>query len=831
MRAICGTIHAVVALAASVAAADVSKTVNGKVELAKAEEVHVRKGVGNFLAKLKAGKPVTVAYLGGSITAMDGWRNMTTDWLRKAKTGSEVTEVHASIGGTGSDLGVFRLGHDALSKNPDLLFVEFATNDGHESAETIWRNFDGIVQQTWRKNPKTDIVFTYTITKQMMKEYGAGNMNHAASAMERLADHYGIPSVCFGPRVADEVKAGRLVMSLGEFATAVPKETPDRDKVINEELKKKGQTLFAKDGVHPALPGHEFYLKSIVAAFKAMRKLPPARHAAFVGRPFFDGTLAEAKMVPVDETMLVGEGWTKLAADEPEQKAFGKRGGQFWRADRPGARLSFRFRGTKCGIYDLLAPRGANVRITVDGKVTHQSCPRFDSYCTYTRLAPLWVFKGENGEHSVEIEVLEKQPDRTLVKKEPTNTPKYDGTWFQPCQIMVVGDVVTHGKMFKREKSGNRALRGEVTEPKKGSVVSQILPEQKAFFALSRDEKFDMIMTEEGHAAIDATWPKEGKTGLSQEWGRPQPIRISWELRGGGQPLRKYVVRLIRASDGVCVQEIKGPKPYVSVHSLEIATRFLVKVYEINAGRETLFAESEFETEDYAPRLLDVSPVNARDLGGRIGLGGRRVRQGVVFRSAGLNPDSKVFKDASGVITNFVVGRFPNPESAASLTARHGIKTDLDLRSDEETYGLKSSPLGKGVKYVQVPATFYGDYYSSDKSRALFKRCFDVFLDDANYPILFHCRGGADRTGSLAFMLNALLGVSEDELDNDFLMTRYSIKWKGEPFGNKTRYLKFVNGLKALPGKTLADKAASYCRQCGITDKDISRFRGKMLEQ
>ena len=190
-----------------------------------------------------------------------------------------------------------------------------------------------------------------------------------------------------------------------------------------------------------------------------------------------------------------------------------------------------------------------------------------------------------------------------------------------------------------------------------------------------------------------------------------------------------------------------------------------------------------------------------------------------------------MFKDASGVITNFVVGRFPNPESAASLTARHGIKTDLDLRSDEETYGLKSSPLGKGVKYVQVPATFYGDYYSSDKSRALFKRCFDVFLDDANYPILFHCRGGADRTGSLAFIPNALLGVSEDELDNDFLMTRYSIKWKGEPFGNKTRYLKFVNGLKALPGKTLADKAASYCRQCGITDKDISRFRGKMLEQ
>ena len=133
-----------------------------------AQEVRVREGIGQTLAKLEAGKPVTVAYLGGSITEMNGWRNMTTDWLRKAWPQAKVMEVHAAIGGTGSDLGVFRLGHDVLAKNPDLLFVEFATNDSGKPAEEIWRNFDGIVQQTWAKNPKTDIVFVYTITSQMM---------------------------------------------------------------------------------------------------------------------------------------------------------------------------------------------------------------------------------------------------------------------------------------------------------------------------------------------------------------------------------------------------------------------------------------------------------------------------------------------------------------------------------------------------------------------------------------------------------------------------------------------------------------------------------------
>ena len=48
------------------------------VELAPAEEVHVRKGIGHFMSKLESGQAVTVAYLGGSITEMSGWRNMTT---------------------------------------------------------------------------------------------------------------------------------------------------------------------------------------------------------------------------------------------------------------------------------------------------------------------------------------------------------------------------------------------------------------------------------------------------------------------------------------------------------------------------------------------------------------------------------------------------------------------------------------------------------------------------------------------------------------------------------------------------------------------------------
>ena len=123
--------------------------------LAAAErEVVVRDGIGAFAAKAESGAPVTVAYLGGSITEMNGWRNLTTEWLRKEYPKAKIKEVAAAIGGTGSDLGVFRVGHDALSHDPDLLFVEFATNDRGKSSETIVRQIEGIVRQAWAKNAK-----------------------------------------------------------------------------------------------------------------------------------------------------------------------------------------------------------------------------------------------------------------------------------------------------------------------------------------------------------------------------------------------------------------------------------------------------------------------------------------------------------------------------------------------------------------------------------------------------------------------------------------------------------------------------------------------------
>jgi len=413
-----------------------------------AEEVRVRDGIGNVMKKIKAGGDVTVAYLGGSITAMNGWRNKTTDWLRTTYPGATFKEIHAAIGGTGSDLGVFRLGRDVLAHKPDLLFVEFATNDGGQPPEQIWRSMEGIVRQTWRQDPVTDIIFTYTITTAFTNDYCQGMCNRSASAMELLADHYGIPSINFGIRVTELLKQNKLMMDAKVIETAVPKESPDRDKQIRERLAADPRMLFSNDGVHPRDAGHELYKAAIIAGFTAMRDMPAPDHKAKLAKSFVADNWESAKMVPITERMLTGN-WKALSVDDGKQKAFGDRMGPIWTADQPGSKLHFKFKGTVAKIYDLLGPDGGQVIVTVDGKTGARPVPRFDSYCTYHRIATLGLVQdAAETVHEVTVEIHPEQPDRKSVAfrlKDPVKElaePKYQGTRVWMSQLMLLGDLV-----------------------------------------------------------------------------------------------------------------------------------------------------------------------------------------------------------------------------------------------------------------------------------------------------------------------------------------------------------------------------------------------------
>ncbi len=396
--------------------------------LLPARLVHVRDGLGNVFEKLKADGAVKIAYFGGSITAANGWRPKTLKWFQETRPAAKVEQIHAAIGGTGSDLGVFRCHKDVIAYEPDLVFVEFAVNDGGAPPERIHKTIEGIVRQIWTADPTTDICFVYTIHQGMLKDYEQGNYSRSATAMERIAEHYAIPSICMALRIAELHKQGKLVFTLPRGKT--PPE---------------GKILFSHDSCHPTDAGHDIFTEVIADGLRAMEKQSkPGPHK--LPKPYDSGHWQDARLFDIQPAMLSGQ-WKKLDPTQGLGKRFGSRLPTLWHSGTPGSKLTFRFKGTLCRMYDLVGPDGGIAICTVDGKKVGER-PRFDWYCTYWRLQTFPVASGlPDAEHTVSIEVSPKQPDREPVLKRVRDKPnfdpkKYDGTNLWLGYIMLRGELI-----------------------------------------------------------------------------------------------------------------------------------------------------------------------------------------------------------------------------------------------------------------------------------------------------------------------------------------------------------------------------------------------------
>ena len=155
------------------------------------------------------------------------------------------------------------------------------------------------------------------------------------------------------------------------------------------------------------------------------------------------------------------------------------------------------------------------------------------------------------------------------------------------------------------------------------------------------------------------------------------------------------------------------------------------------------------------------------------------------------------------------------------------LKTEIDLRTDQETYGMAGSPAGDSVAWRHIPSAAYAAM-QNESGRKAFAQVFSLFLDEQNYPIDFHCIAGQDRTGAVAFILNALLGVEEDELFLDWECTGF---WNPNPdFRHELLFDKLIAGFQKYPGESLREKVENYVLSLGFTRQDIRHFREIMLE-
>lgn len=242
------------------------------------------------------------------------------------------------------------------------------------------------------------------------------------------------------------------------------------------------------------------------------------------------------------------------------------------------------------------------------------------------------------------------------------------------------------------------------------------------------------------------------------------PVRFSW--KGNGSV--KYTLYLSDNEnfDNADTYVSSGLKTEIDVYNLLPATTYYYKVEGTRPGdcSDTL----QFSTNSASIRYIVADgAANTRDIGGYKSNNGT-VNYGKIYRGS--------FAGGINGLTD---------DGRNTFEKELKIKTEIDLRKDAKQ---KSEYLSENVGYYKFDVGSYTDIFdvatrnsldddalrdSTDKSSEI-KKFFEVLADENNYPVIIHCENGADSTGTMAFLINALLGVSEGDLIKDFELSTFS---------------------------------------------------------
>ena len=202
---------------------------------------------------------------------------------------------------------------------------------------------------------------------------------------------------------------------------------------------------------------------------------------------------------------------------------------------------------------------------------------------------------------------------------------------------------------------------------------------------------------------------------------------------------------------------------------------------------------------------------NVRDLGGWACDGGT-VKYGLLIRG----------------------GRITSADRAV-LGGQLGVQHEIDLRGKENRPSYDDevtteSPLGNDVWFtVADKAASYT--LTPVATWQLYLRC---VIDAVTHrePVYFHCTAGADRTATLACVLEGLLGMSQSDIDKDYELTTFSTGSGSDQNArrrNEPEWKKLINEINAVSGDTFRDKCIHFAvGTCGMTMYDINAYRAAM---
>lgn len=257
--------------------------------------------------------------------------------------------------------------------------------------------------------------------------------------------------------------------------------------------------------------------------------------------------------------------------------------------------------------------------------------------------------------------------------------------------------------------------------------------------------------------------------------------------------------------DGVnAFSSVEAAEAYIASHP-DTPNRTLFRIYPVEPPG-TVPNNREFMIyEDGTLKLFSYYDVgyNVRDLGGWSCDGGT-IQYGMLIRGGDTNPADK-----------------------------HLMVDEIGIRTEVRLFEQSAQGLDHSVWDIDMIVNPTNSVIAYSMDKAMWKPLLIGIFDSVshNLPVYFHCGQGADRTGAMAVMLEAILGLSESDISKEYELTSFSGALRKR---NSSEFQTIINNIKnvSLVGglsDTFRNHAVSFALSLGIKIDEINAFRNACI--
>ena len=306
-----------------------------------------------------------------------------------------------------------------------------------------------------------------------------------------------------------------------------------------------------------------------------------------------------------------------------------------------------------------------------------------------------------------------------------------------------------------------------------------------------------------------------GNKNVSQ----PLPVKLDWNFTPeAGKTVSKYAVVFGQKADLSDGFEVAGTSATtLSFYNTFLGTNYFKIVAKYADGSEKASDIKTFKVTEQAPRNLLVGNMpNCRDMGGRTTVAGGKVKQGLIYRTSGSKFDNNTPS---------------NQEAKDVLLKQLKVKTEINVaNSTTNNVNLSGTKVENAyMAYGSVP------YSNLARNSVRIRQVMDILAEENNYPVFYHCRIGTDRTGITGVMIGGLLGISFNEIIQDYGFSNFAPidnqRYPGKtPDNNGDDIKKYIDEIIALPGANFQEKTYLALRMIGVPAAKLDKIIDFMTE-